>query len=177
VKAVQLIAPQTLSFVQAPEPAARPNEAIVRMEYLAAAEEDVLTRVKDVTGGALVDVAIEACGLRETYRQVFEVVRKQGTVVIFGVTHLEDTFPFDWGSVYAKLPNIIVTNSSQAGERTRLVAACVDLVAQGRLDLSYLLTHRFAWSAIPEALDTYSTRKDRALKCIIAVTQLRSLDS
>ena len=44
--------------------------------------------------------------------------------------HLEDSFALEWSAVYAKLPNIIVTNSSQAGERTRYVATSVDLVAQ-----------------------------------------------
>ena len=138
-------------------------------QVINAAREDVAARTREITGGALVDVAIEACGDPATYHQVFDVVRKLGTVIIFGIAHLEDTFPFDWGSVYTKLPNIIVTNSSQAGERTRLVAACVDLVAQGRLDLSYLLTHRFGWNDVPEAFDVYSTQKDRALKGVIAV--------
>jgi len=45
----------------------------------------------------------------------------------------------------------------------------VDLVAQGRLDLSYLATHRFSWQEIPQAFDVYATQKDRALKGIIAV--------
>jgi threonine dehydrogenase-like Zn-dependent dehydrogenase len=49
------------------------------------------------------------------------------------------------------------------------VAVCVDLVAQGRLDLSYLVTHRFSWDEIPEAFEAYAAQKDRALKGIIAV--------
>lgn len=135
-----------------------------------AAHEDVAGRVRELTDGALADVTIEACGLRETYHQAFATVRKLGTVVIFGVPHLEDSFEFDWGAAYAKLPTIIVTNSSQAGERTGWVAMCADLVAQGRLDLSYLLTHRFGWDDIPEAFDVYSTKKHRALKGVISVS-------
>ena len=134
-----------------------------------AGREDVAARTREITGGAMVDVAIEACGDPETYHQVFDVVRMQGTVIIFGIAHLEDTFPFDWGRVYTKLPNIIVTNSAQAGERTRLVAACVDLVAQGRLDLSYLADASFWLERGAGAFDVYSTQKDRALKGVIAV--------
>ena len=131
-----------------------------------------ITRMLDsgrYDGGALADVSIEACGLQETYAQAFRVVRKLGTVVVFGVPHLEDTIPFDWGSAYYKLPNILVTNSSQSGERTRATAMCVDLVAQGRLDLSYLVTHRFTWDEIPLAFDMYSTQKGRALKGLVTV--------
>ena len=134
-----------------------------------AAQQDVARRVAEITGGAMADVSIEACGLRETYHQVFDVLRVQGTVVIFGIPHLEDVIPFNWSSAYTKLPNIVVTNSAAAGERSRFVAACVDLVAQGRLDLSYLATHRFGWLDVPQAFDMYATQKGRALKGIIAL--------
>jgi L-iditol 2-dehydrogenase len=134
-----------------------------------ASREDVRARVAALTDGQMADVAIEACGLRETYQQVFDVLRKLGTAVIFGVPHLEDSFALDWEAAYRKLPNIIVTNSSQAGERTSWVETCVDLVAQGRLDPSYLLTHRFGWDEIPRAFDVASTQKHQALKCVIRV--------
>ncbi|HLG70287.1 MAG TPA: zinc-binding dehydrogenase [Chloroflexota bacterium] len=134
-----------------------------------ARRENVLERVKDLTGGAMADIAVEACGLPDTYHQVFDVIRRLGTVVIFGVPHLEDTFAFDWGMAYGKLPNIIVTNSMRAGEREGSVADCVDLVAQGRMDLSYLLTHRFSWADIPQAYLMYSRNKEGCLKGIIEV--------
>jgi threonine dehydrogenase-like Zn-dependent dehydrogenase len=134
-----------------------------------AAREDVVARVAEITGGELADIGVEACGLEDTYHQVFATIRRLGTVVIFGVPHLEDTVRFNWGSVYSKLPTIIVTNSSRAGERTQSVATCVDLVAQRRLDLSYLDTNRFSWEEIPRAFEMYSTQKDRSLKGIIQV--------
>jgi len=134
-----------------------------------ASREDVKQRVAEITGGAMADAAVEACGLAETYHQVFDVIRVQGTVIIFGIPHLEDTIAFDWASAYVKLPNIIVTNSAAAGERAGFVATCVDLVAQGRLDLSYLATGRFGWDDIPRAFDAYASQKDRTLKGIIAV--------
>jgi L-iditol 2-dehydrogenase len=138
-------------------------------DVIHAGREDVRQRVTEITAGAMADVSIEACGLRATYHQVFDVLRVQGTVIIFGIPHLEDVMPFDWAAAYSKLPTIVVTNSAAAGERGEFVARCVDLVAQGRLDLSYLATHRFSWQEIPQAFDVYATQKDRALKGIIAV--------
>ncbi|MBV8458884.1 MAG: zinc-binding dehydrogenase, partial [Acetobacteraceae bacterium] len=132
-------------------------------------QEDVVERVRELTGGEMADVAIEACGYPDTYHLTFDVLRKLGTIVIFGVPHLDDTFPFDWGRAYSKLPNVIVTNSSQAGERTESVALCVELVAQGRLDLRYLATHRFSWNEIPRAYELYSQKTEGALKGIISV--------
>jgi threonine dehydrogenase-like Zn-dependent dehydrogenase len=134
-----------------------------------ASREDVPARVAEITGGEMADVSIEACGLRETYHQVFDVLRVQGTVIIFGIPHLEDVIPFDWSAAYSKLPTIIVTNSAAAGVRSRYVAATVDLVARGRLNLSYLATEQFAWEHVPHAFDAYAHQKDRSLKGIIAV--------
>jgi threonine dehydrogenase-like Zn-dependent dehydrogenase len=134
-----------------------------------ARHEDVRERVSEITGGEMADVSIEACGLSETYQQVFDVLRRQGTVAIFGIPHLEDTFSLHWDSVYSKLPNIVVTNSAQAGERSSWVALSVELVANKRLDLSYLATHRFSWDEVPAAFDIFSARKDGALKCLIHV--------
>ena len=134
-----------------------------------AAREDVRKRVAEITGGAMADVSIEACGLRETYQQVFDVLRQQGTVIMFGIPHLEDVMPFDWRAAYSKLPTIVVTNSAAAGVRSRFVAACVDMVAAGRLDLSYLATHRFDFDDVPRAFQSYAVEKDRALKGIISV--------
>jgi 2-desacetyl-2-hydroxyethyl bacteriochlorophyllide A dehydrogenase len=138
-------------------------------DVINASREDVRQRVAEVTGGAMADVSIEACGLRETYHQVFDVLRVQGTVIIFGIPHLEDVIPFNWSAAYSKLPNIVVTNSAAAGERGRCVEAAVDLVARGRLDLSYLATHRFEWDQIPQAFEMYASEKGHTLKGIIAV--------
>lgn len=134
-----------------------------------ASREDVHQRVAQLTGGEMADVSVEACGLRETYQQVFDVLRVQGTVIIFGIPHLEDEFPFDWSAAYSRLPTVIVTNSAAAGERGRYVSACVDMVARGRMDLSYLVTDRFSFDEVPQAFDAYAAKKDRALKGIITV--------
>src|SRR5690242_9253128 len=117
----------------------------------------------------MADASVEACGLRETYQQIFDVLRVQGTVIIFGIPHLEDQFLFDWSAAYSRLPNIVVTNSAAAGERGRYVAACVDMVARGRLDLSYLATDRFSFEEVSAAFEFYAIKKDRSLKGIIEV--------
>src|SRR5262249_48873506 len=134
-----------------------------------AAREDAAQRVAEITGGQMADVSVEACGLKETYTQVFDVLRVQGTVIMFGIPHLEDVIPFDWSAAYSKLPNLIVTNSAGAGERGRFVATAVDLLAQRRLDLSYLMTERFDWRDVPRAFDAYANQKDRTLKGVISL--------
>jgi L-iditol 2-dehydrogenase len=132
-----------------------------------ATREDVVERVKELTGGAMADITVEACGLPETCNQVFQALKVKGTCVIFGMPHGEPVFPFEWATMYNRLPNIIVTNSARAGEVFPAVVTCVDLVAKGRIDLSYLVTHRVPFDNVGEAYELFSRRNDNAVKVLI----------
>ena len=134
-----------------------------------AAREDVPKAVATITRGAMADVAVEAAGRRETAHQLFEVLRLQGLAVIFGLTHDEDIFPFDWRKMSSKLPRILVTNSAAAGERVECVRTCVDLVAQERLDFSHLVSHRLPFNDVSRAYELYSKKLDNSLKILINV--------
>lgn len=131
--------------------------------------EDVAAAVADITGGAMAEVSIDCAGTPEVAHQLFQVIRKSGTVVLFALPHEETVFPFDWMAMYEKLPRILTTNSSRGGERLRCVAAAVDLVEQGRLDLSYLVTHHVPFAEVSRAYETYSRKLDNSLKVIIDV--------
>lgn len=129
--------------------------------------DNVIEAVKEITGGELADIAIEACGRPETCHQVFESLRMQGTVVIFGTAHDEDVFEFDWNAMTTKLPRIIVTNSARSGDMPDTVSATVDLVTQGRLSLDHLLTHRMGWEEVGRAYETYSAKLENSLKIVM----------
>ncbi len=129
--------------------------------------DNVIEAVKEITGGELADIAIEACGRPETCHQVFESLRMQGTVVIFGIAHDEDVFEFDWNAMTTKLPRIIVTNSARSGDMPDTVSATVDLVTQGRLSLDHLLTHRMGWEEVGRAYETYSAKLENSLKIVM----------
>jgi 2-desacetyl-2-hydroxyethyl bacteriochlorophyllide A dehydrogenase len=132
-----------------------------------AAKEDVVERVKEITGGKLADIVIEACGLPETCNLVFDLVRVQGTAVIFGMPHGEPVFPFNWATMYSKLPNIIVTNSARAGEVYPSVVQMVDLISKGRLDLSYMISHHVPFNDVSRAYEMFSNRTDNSMKVLI----------
>ena len=134
-----------------------------------AAREDVAARVQEITAGALADVSVDACGRPEVAHQVFEVIRRQGTAVIFGMTHTEDDFPFNWAAMYSKVPRMVVTNSAVTGDRVDCVRTCVDLVSQGRMDFSYMISHRLPWLEVGKAFDLYSTKKENSLKIVMSV--------
>lgn len=68
--------------------------------------------------------------------------RQDGTVTLFGLTHDQDLFPFDYSAMMSKLPTIVVTIAGRAEESPRYIEKSVDLMSQGRLDLSHSATHR-----------------------------------
>jgi len=65
------------------------------------------------------------------------------------------------------LPRMITTSSARSGERAKTVAAVVDLVSRGRLDLSYQATHRVPFEQVARAFEMYSGKLDNSLKVII----------
>jgi 2-desacetyl-2-hydroxyethyl bacteriochlorophyllide A dehydrogenase len=131
--------------------------------------DSLVEAVAEITKGAMADVTVEACGRPEAAHLIFETMRMQGTAIIFGLAHDESTFPFNWALIEDKLPRIIATNSARSGDMPEAVDAVVDLVGQGRLSVSHLLTHRMAWDDVGRAYETYSNKLDNSLKVVMSV--------
>ncbi len=132
-----------------------------------ASREDVVSSVIEITSGEMVDVAVEACGRPETAHQVFQVLRDQGTAALFGLPHDEDIFPFDFNAMMSKLPTVLVTIASRVGLSPSYIEKCVNLMDQGRLDLSHLVTHRMGFNEVQAAYDIYSEKKDNSIKVVM----------
>jgi len=129
--------------------------------------EDLVERVREITGGAMADVAVEACGRPEAFNQMFQCLKHAGTAILFGLQHDEGPLPLDWERMYERLPRMIATSSARMGQRSKTVAAVVDLVSRGRLDLSYQATHRVPFEQVSRAFEMYSGKLDNSLKVII----------
>ena len=134
-----------------------------------AAREEVAAAVDEITQGELADVVVEAAGRSETANMIWPLLRLHGTVAIFGLPLHEDTFLFDYGAMMSKLPNIVVTVSSRTADPTQHIKECVDLVAQGRLDLSHLVTHRMPFEEVQRAYDMYNDKTDGVIKVVMDV--------
>ena len=132
-----------------------------------AAQEDVAAMVAEVTHGELADVVVEAVGRPETANLVWDLVRKLGLVALFGLPHDEETFPFRYNAMMDKLPTILVTVGARTPNPTQHIEECVDLVAQGRLDLSHMVTHRLPFDQVQRAYDMYSDKLDNIIKVVL----------
>ena len=132
--------------------------------------EDLVERVREITEGEMADIVVEACGRPEAFNQMFQCLHHQGLAILFGLQHEQGVpLELDWESMYERLPRMITTSSARSGERAKTVAAVVDLVSRGRLDLSYQATHRMPFEQVGKAFEVYSGKQDNSLKVIIDV--------
>jgi threonine dehydrogenase-like Zn-dependent dehydrogenase len=125
------------------------------------AREDVVERLRELTGGRGVDVAIEALGRQTTFESALRSIRPGGVLSSLGVYSGKLVAPYE--ALYAGLGNqqIVTTLCPGGKERMRRL---ISLVAEHRIDLTPLITHRFALDDILEAYDLFSRQGDGVLK-------------
>jgi threonine dehydrogenase-like Zn-dependent dehydrogenase len=122
---------------------------------------DPVAEIKRLTDGRGVDVAIEALGRQETFENALKATRPGGTMSSLGVYSGKLVAPYD--AIYAGLGDqkIVTTLCPGGKERMRRLMA---MIANGRVDLTPLVTHRFALDDIEEAFDLFSHQRDGVLK-------------
>jgi alcohol dehydrogenase len=122
---------------------------------------DPVPEIKRLTEGRGVDVAIEALGKQETFENALRSIRPGGTLSSLGVYSGKLVAPYE--ALYAGLGDqkIVTTLCPGGKERMRRLMA---MVANRRVDLSALVTHRFSFDRIEEAIDLFSSQRDGVLK-------------
>jgi alcohol dehydrogenase len=125
------------------------------------AAADWHAQVMALTDGAGVDVAIEAVGLPETFEMATTIVRPGGHVANVGVhgkavsLRLQDLW----------IRNITITMGLVNTNTTPML---LKLVAEGRLNVTPFISHRFKLADMLAAWDTFSRATEtRALKVLI----------
>jgi alcohol dehydrogenase len=127
-------------------------------------EVDPVEAIMELTGGRGVDVAIEALGLQSTFENALRVVRPGGTLSSLGVYAGKLTVPIEPFAAGLGDHRIVTTLCPGGKERMRRL---LDVIGSERLDLSELVTHRFALDDILEAYDLFGNQRDGVLKVAI----------
>ena len=125
---------------------------------------DAVSHLKQLTGGRGVDVAIEALGRQDTFEAALRSIRPGGMLSSLGVYSGKLVAPYE--AVYAGLGDqkIVTTLCPGGKERMRRLMA---MVASGRIDLTPLVTHRFALDDIKEAYELFSRQRDGVMKVAV----------
>ena len=127
-------------------------------------QEDVIAKIRSLTGGRGADVAIEALGTQATFENCLRSVRPAGTVSSLGVYSDKVTVPLE-PFVYGIGDVDILTTLCPGGKQR--MTQLMTMVKAGRLDLQQLITHRFSLDEIEAAYDLFSNQRDGVIKVIV----------
>ena len=124
---------------------------------------EVAEVVREVTGGVGADVAVEAVGKVETLNEAAALVRRNGTLLAFGVphrTHYDFAFR-DFFFNEGRLINSIGPNVQHD------FPIAVELIASGAIDVRPLVTHSFPLEQAQEGFTLFADRRDGAIKVML----------
>lgn len=125
--------------------------------------QDVVAEVRRLTGGGA-DVAIEALGTQQTFETALRSLRPGGTLSSLGVYSGKLQLPYDAFAAGLGDHRVVTTLCPGGKERMRRLMATVQA---GRVDLTPLLTHRFALKDIRDAYELFGQRADGVIKVAI----------
>ena len=125
---------------------------------------DAIERVAQLTGGAMADLVVEAVGHDEQqFNLATALARVKGRVLYFGI-------PPDERIDVALEPVVrksLTIHTSVPDDLRPFVTIAQRAIARGRIDPARLITHRFPFSQVQKAFETYRDRRDGALKVIV----------
>ena len=125
-------------------------------------DQQFSTIIRDATESRGVDISIVATGNVNGIMQAFDVTRKGGQIMLFGVPPKGSQVPVDFGKLYSAEISLIPSYAASEKE----TAQALDLIARHRVDVSSLITHRFNIQSADEAVRCAHEARD-AVKVIV----------
>lgn len=110
---------------------------------------DVKQKILDQTDNRGVDVVIVATGSLQALSSAIDLVRKGGTVVMFGVPSKDAMINLNMSIIYSKEITMI---SSYAASDSDTKAA-LELIQSSKIDVKKLITHRYNIKDSPKAFE------------------------
>jgi len=126
------------------------------------ADGSAAERLRDATAGRGADAVVEAVGSPASTRLAFDLVRLGGAIAAVGV-HTESQLAFSPGEAYDKN---LTYRAGRAPARA-LMERLLPLVAERRLGLGRLVSHRMPLAEGPRAYDLFDRRLDGCTKVLL----------
>ena len=160
------------------------RDRLVVAERLGAAQtvlepaESVIDVSRARTGGAGVDLVIEAAGYDVTRAAAVEAVRARGSVGFFGYPQLRGLAPFPVERSFRKELTMVWSNNTQAEPGLASFRAAIELVRTGAIEVDHCLQAMYDLEDAPAAMAAARAHGNGAAKVGIvfpAATALRLL--
>ncbi len=112
-------------------------------------QEDVVERVKEITNGEMLDFVQDCAGAVPLADIAMNSIKKTGAYYITGLFHAP--VPMNLGKVVRSEIDIFGTICYTREE----FKECLDLIQDGRVQVTPLITHHFALKDMQQAFDTF----------------------
>jgi threonine dehydrogenase-like Zn-dependent dehydrogenase len=127
-------------------------------------KEKPIQKIKEMTGGIGVDLALEFVGLNETVKLAVGCVRIGGRTVVVGLGP----------EAISLLPPTVFVRSELSflgsyGSTTSEIQSVIDLVASGKLNLSESITQRFPLEEVNKGLDYLHRKIGNPIRIVIQI--------
>ena len=113
--------------------------------------------IKELTDGRGADTVFEVAGGADTFQTAWKIARPNAVVVVVAMYEEAQELPLP--DMYGK--NLIFKTGGVDGSYCREI---MDLIACGKLDSSFLITHRCGLDDIMAAYDVFENKKDHVIK-------------
>ncbi len=127
---------------------------------------DTGTLVADLTGGHGADLVIEAVGYPSTLNQAAGLIRRNGTLLAFGVPH-QPHYDIAFRDFFIKEGRLI---NSVGPDIQREFPIAVELVATGALDVGPLVTHQLPLHEAEAGFALFASRRDGVIKVVLTAS-------
>ncbi|CAN5153995.1 zinc-binding dehydrogenase [soil metagenome] len=124
--------------------------------------------VRELTGGELCDVVIEATGKQSPLDLAAKLTRVRGRLVIAGY-HQDGPRQVDMQLWNWRGLDVINAHERDPAVYRQGMREAVEAIVSGRLDPALLYTHRYPLERLDEALDATRDRPDGFLKALVTV--------
>jgi len=125
-------------------------------------EQDIVSEILKQQPDGL-DVAFECAGQQETVDQCIDMLRPGGTLILTGIPR------FDRVSLaidVMRRKEITIVNIRRQNEFTH---KAVDLIASGRVNVDFMVTHHFPLEETQKAFDLVAGYQDGVIKAMISL--------
>ncbi|MBN1437719.1 MAG: alcohol dehydrogenase catalytic domain-containing protein [Sedimentisphaerales bacterium] len=107
------------------------------------------------------DVVYECCGEQDALDQAVELLKPGGKLMLIGIPRA-DRVSFQIDKLRRK--EITVINVRRQND---CVQGCIDMLAQGKVDVDFMVTHRFSLDQTQEAFELVHNYADGVIKAMI----------
>jgi len=125
---------------------------------------EVVAAIETITEGKWADLTVEAIGKTETLKLATKLIRRNGTVLAFGLPH-QYNYDFPFHDFFWNEGRLICS----LGPTVDDFRIAVDLIANGVIAVAPLVTHTFPFSRAQDAFTLFADRTDGVIKVVLTV--------